>query len=178
MTQLDDDFDRIVDRLDPAMVVVTTAHGDERAGCLVGFHSQCSLEPRRLAVWLSKTNHTFRVATLAETLAVHYLGPEHRALAALFGGTTGDAVDKFSRCAWEPGPDGVPLLGECANRVVGRKLGLVDAADCDHVCVLLAPVAVDADGALDPLPLRAVEDIEPGHQAGERPTGPSLRDRQ
>ena len=31
------------------MVVVTTAQGDERAGCLVGFHAQSSIEPPRYA---------------------------------------------------------------------------------------------------------------------------------
>ena len=43
----------IVAGLDAAMVVVTVAVGDERDGCLVGFHSQSSIDPRRYVVWLS-----------------------------------------------------------------------------------------------------------------------------
>ena len=67
----DSEFDELVGSLGPAMVVVTTAAGGLRAGCLVGFHSQCSIEPRRYAVWLSKLNETYRVAQRAEMFAVH-----------------------------------------------------------------------------------------------------------
>ena len=58
-------FDALMAQLDQPLVVVTTAAGDERAGCVVGFHVQCSIEPRRVAVWLSKANHTFRVSLFA-----------------------------------------------------------------------------------------------------------------
>ena len=60
-----DPFDSLMASLDPPMVVVTAAAGGERAGCLVGFHSQSSIEPARCCVWLSKANHTYRVALLA-----------------------------------------------------------------------------------------------------------------
>ena len=66
------------EHLDPALVVITAADGAERAGCLVGFHSQCSIGPDRYAVWLSKANHTYRVGMLAEVFAVHFLGAEDR----------------------------------------------------------------------------------------------------
>ena len=38
-------FDRLMADADPAMIVLTTAAAGERAGCLVGFHSQISIEP-------------------------------------------------------------------------------------------------------------------------------------
>src|SRR4051812_45302563 len=103
-------FDDLVAAFDGALVVVTTAAGDERAGCVVGFHCQSSIDPPHYAVWLSKANRTYRVALLADHLAVHALGQGDRDVAELFGGETGDEVDKFSRCEWSPGPDGVPLL--------------------------------------------------------------------
>ena len=43
-------------------------------------------------------------------------------LVELFGGETGDEIDKFERCAWRPGPGGTPLLDGCPNRFVGRVL--------------------------------------------------------
>ena len=58
-------FDEVVASANGAMVVVTAAVGEDRAGCLVGFHNQTSIEPRRYTVWLSKANHTYRVALLA-----------------------------------------------------------------------------------------------------------------
>ena len=35
---------------------VTTATDGAQAGCLVGFSTQCSIEPPRFGVWLSKLN--------------------------------------------------------------------------------------------------------------------------
>jgi flavin reductase (DIM6/NTAB) family NADH-FMN oxidoreductase RutF len=78
-------FDRLVNRLDYPMLVVTAEADGERAGCLVGFATQCSIQPARFLVCLSRRNHTFRVAGRAGTLVVHALGPDDRALAALFG---------------------------------------------------------------------------------------------
>ena len=92
------------------MIVVTAQYRGERGGCLVGFHTQCSIEPPRYAVWLSKANHTTRVALQATHLAVHFLGPDDHDLAALFGEQTGDDVDKFSQCESASGPCDVPVL--------------------------------------------------------------------
>jgi flavin reductase (DIM6/NTAB) family NADH-FMN oxidoreductase RutF len=163
------DFDRLMARLDHPMAVVTTAFGDERAGCLVGFHAQCSIEPPQYAVWISKVNHTYRVAALAETFVVHFLGRGDRAVAELFGTTTGDDTDKFARCSWVEGPDGVPVLDQIADRVVGRRTALLDAGG-DHVCVVLAPVqAFSGSGAL--LGYDEVDDLQAGHPADEAPGG-------
>ncbi|HEX8931084.1 MAG TPA: flavin reductase, partial [Actinomycetota bacterium] len=40
-------LDRLVDRLDYPMLIVTAETDGERAGCLVGFATQCSIEPPR-----------------------------------------------------------------------------------------------------------------------------------
>jgi flavin reductase (DIM6/NTAB) family NADH-FMN oxidoreductase RutF len=157
-------FDRFVAPLDPAMVIVTTVHDGERSGCLVGFHGQSSIEPRRHAVWLSKANHTYGVALRAELLAVHVVDVEHRGLAELFGSSTGDEIDKFARCAWTPGPGGVPLLDDLSNRLVGRRVTILDDGG-DHVCITLDPQLVE--GSRDLVPIRASElaDLDPGHDA-------------
>jgi flavin reductase (DIM6/NTAB) family NADH-FMN oxidoreductase RutF len=169
-----DAFDTIAASLDPAMVVVTSAHHGERAGCLVGFHAQSSIDPNRYCVWLSKANHTGRIVGRSTTLAVHYLAAHQRDLAELFGTLSGDDVDKFARCAWEPGPDGVPLLVDVAPRIVARRVALLDEGG-DHLCVVTEPVAAAADGPFTPLRLSDVDDLVPGHAAEERPAPPTER---
>ena len=160
-------FNDLMARMDNLMLVVTTASGRVRAGCLVGFHAQCSIDPPEYAIWLSKANHTYRVGALADTFAVHFLGAEHEGLAELFGTVSGDDTDKFERCAWSRGPDGVPLLDDVPDRFVGRRTGLFDPGT-DHVCVVLSPLEVHADGSPDRLWLGEVRDLEPGHDAEER----------
>ncbi len=66
-----DSFNAVVSSQDPGLIVVTTAEAGERAGCLVSFHSQSSIGPQRYCVWLSKANHTYRVALRSTHLAIH-----------------------------------------------------------------------------------------------------------
>src|SRR4051812_38755411 len=110
-----DTFNELMGELDYPMFIVTVAHGGERAGCLVGFATQGSIDPPRFLACLSKANRTYRVARGADALAVHFVPAGADGLAELFGGQTGDEVDKFSRCRWHPGPGGVPLLDDCVN---------------------------------------------------------------
>ncbi|MEY2462324.1 MAG: hypothetical protein QOH64_462 [Acidimicrobiaceae bacterium] len=160
-------FDDLMGHLDHAMVVVTTAAGDQHGGCLVGFHSQCSIKPSRFAVWLSKANHTYRVGVFAEHFAVHVLREEDVALAELFGELTDDEGDKLSRCAWHPGPDGVPLLDDCPNRIVARRVAVHDPGG-DHVCFVLEPLETVWDPSTRQLGLRQVMSLTPGHEADDR----------
>lgn len=155
-------FDPFVDGLDTPLYVVTTTDGTERSGCLVGFATQTSIDPPRFLVCLSERNHTLRVALGAELLGVHRLDEDEHGLAELFGGETGDRTDKFTRCSWEPGPSGVPLLAG-TTYVVGRILEHRPLGD--HVGFLLEPVALGGGQPEDPLTLTDVEDIEPGHSA-------------
>jgi flavin reductase (DIM6/NTAB) family NADH-FMN oxidoreductase RutF len=169
------DFDSLVTRLDVPMSVITAAAGDERAGCLIGFHAQCSIHPGRYAVWLSKANHTFRVALMAGHLGVHFLDRSDRDLAELFGTLTGDDVDKFSRCEWETGAQGVPLLVRCPNRMVVRRTTMLDEGS-DHVCVVTEPIEASVgDGPFTPLRLSDVDDLVPGHPVDDRPRPPTER---
>src|ERR671920_1608506 len=96
-------LDRLVNRLDYPMLVVTAEAGGERAGCLIGFATQCSINPPRFLVCLSDKNYTFRVAQHAPVLVVHLVPGDADELAELFGSHTGDEIDKFEHCAWSPG---------------------------------------------------------------------------
>ena len=103
-------FEAIMSDVDPPSYVVTAADGDDRAGCLVGFATQCSIDPPRFGVWLSKLNRTYRVAQTSTTLVVHLLRDGDGDLAGRFGGETGDEVDKFAGIDWSPGPEGCPVI--------------------------------------------------------------------
>ncbi|MDQ2650356.1 MAG: flavin reductase family protein [Actinomycetota bacterium] len=168
-----DELGDLVAAADGAMVVVT-AHdpvGDERDGCLVGFHAQCSIDPPRYAVWLSVTNRTHRVARSSSHLTVHFLAATDHALAARFGGVTGDDLpnagdSKLEQVDWVEGPGGVPVLQAVAHRFVGRIVAFDDEPEGDHSCVVLEPVEVVApDRAEPPLRLSQASDIEAGHEA-------------
>lgn len=145
------------------MFVVTTAADGHASGCLVGFATQTSLEPPRFLVGVSRRNHTYRVALRAQHLAVHVVARRDIELARLFGSQTGDQIDKFERCAWHSGPEGMPILDDAAGWFVGKTLDRLDVGD--HVGYLLEPVAGYAPGGLDDLvSLSDVTDLQPGHQ--------------
>lgn len=157
-------FEDLVALLDGPMFVVTTSVGGLRAGCLVGFATQVSIEPPRFLVALSKRNRTFRIATQCSFLAVHVFDERSMDVVELFGGQTGDRIDKFSRCSWHRGAHDMPILDEAAGWFLGRIIERLDLGD--HVGHLLEPIDGVAPHAPDPLvSLFDVRDMEPGHQA-------------
>lgn len=168
-----DPFDDLMASLDAPMAIVTTARDGERAGCLIGFHAQSSIDPGRCTVWISKANHTYRVLLRSTHLAIHYLTEDDRELARLFGTTTGDDLDKFTRCE-STEEHGVPLLVACPNRIVARRVALLDEGG-DHVCIVVEPVSAHTAGRFAPLRLSDVDDLVPGHQAEERNDPPTER---
>lgn len=95
-------FSRMTHGLDTPMFIVTASCEGGRAGCLVGFAAQVSIHPGRFLACISVKNHTHGLAMMAETLAVHIVPAAERGLAELFGGRTGDDIDKFARCACTP----------------------------------------------------------------------------
>ena len=156
-------FEELVAELDYQMFIVTTAAGGERAGCLVGFATQASIDPPRFLVGLSRRNRTFAVATEAEALVVHFVPEDAGELAELFGGETGDEVDKFARCAWRAGPAGAPVLEDLDHWFAGRVLERLDLGD--HVGFLLEPIDGEASGSQEPFTFHRAKRIDPGHDA-------------
>ena len=155
-------FTSLMGELDYPMFIVTTVADDgERSGCLIGFATQISIKPPRFLAGLSHKNHTYRVADGAELLGVHFVPEDGDELAELFGGETGDEVDKFARCEWHEGPGGVPVLDALPNRFVGRILERVDAGD--HDAVILEPVAAERPEPEEELTFHRARRIQPGH---------------
>ena len=146
------------------MSIVTVTAGDERAGCLVGFSVQCSIDPLHHLVCLSKANRTFEVACAAQWLVVHALHDGDQVVASLFGEVSDREVDKFTRCRWSDGPGGTPVL-DGLDWFAGRIVERVDLGDHQGFVI-----AVSGDGAApradEPrLGFQDVRDLDAGNPA-------------
>jgi flavin reductase (DIM6/NTAB) family NADH-FMN oxidoreductase RutF len=156
-------FLKLAGRLDYPVFIVTTARGEHREGCVIGFATQSSFAPARFLACLSRVNRTFRLAQETDTLAVHVVPRDRLDLAELFGGETGDDVDKFGRCEWHEGPRGLPILDACPTWFAGEILERIDLGD--HMGFLLGPVAAEHDERSEILYFQRVKYIDPGHPA-------------
>ena len=162
----DTPFDQLAARVDSPTHIVTAAADGEQDGCLVGFATQCSIDPVRFVVCFSKANRTFKIASGAQTLVVHVLHEHDHALASLFGEETetDEDVDKFESCDWTPGPGGVPVLDGC-DWFAGDIRDRVDFGD--HVGFVLDVTDLgDAARAAEPrLGFQGVRDLDAGNPA-------------
>ena len=150
-------------RLDYPMFIATTSSGGERAGCLVGFATQCSIDPARFLVCMSDKNRTTRLLEGGDAMVVHLVPEDAGHIVELFGGETGDETDKFARCDWRPGPEGMPVLSDCPSWFAGR---IVERAPLgDHVGHVLEPFAGEDASAGGWFPFSRAKEIEPGHEA-------------
>lgn len=156
------DFLKLAGALNYPVFIVTAANGGEREGCVIGFASQTSFEPARFLACLSRANRTYRFAREAGELAVHLVPRAQERLVDLFGGETGDEIDKFEHCGWRPGPRGLPILAGCPSWFAGEILERIDLGD--HVGHLLAPFAVEFEPG-EIMYFQDVTDIDPGHPA-------------
>ncbi|MGX7678559.1 flavin reductase family protein [Jatrophihabitans sp. DSM 45814] len=170
----DDAFGSIMAALDSRLIVVTTAVDGERAGCLVGFHAQSSIDPERYCVWLSKANHTYRVALRSTHVALHFLAADDIALAETFGTQSGDDTDKFAGLQVQTGPGGVPVIDGFPNWLVAKRIALLDEGG-DHVCIVTEPVRAHSSGAFHPLLFSQTTHLTPGHGNDERNSPPTER---
>jgi flavin reductase (DIM6/NTAB) family NADH-FMN oxidoreductase RutF len=158
-----DTVHELVSELDYPMFIVTVASGSELAGCLVGFATQCSIDPPRFLVCLSDKNRTYRIADGADAMVVHLVPEEAEELAELFGSETGDTIDKFERCRWRPGPAGIPVLEDCGNWFAGRVLDRMEAGD--HAAFLLEPFEAASETGGGAFHFHRARRMEPGHEA-------------
>ena len=157
-------LERFVDGLDYPMYVVTTRAGEDRAGCLVGFATQTSIDPARFLVCISEANATARTVAAATHVAVHAVERKHKQLARLFGEESEDWTDKFAQCAWHDGPHGVPLLDDAAAWFVGEIAERLDLGD--HQGLLLMPVDGGGNASSgDVLTFQQLTDLDAGHPA-------------
>lgn len=154
-------FERLVATLDYPLYVVTGAVDGAPAGCLVGFGTQCSIHPPRFLACISEKNHTFGVACAADVLGVHFVEAHNKRIAEIFGGETGDHVDKFARVRWHYA-HGVPILDDCERWFAGSVLEKLPFGD--HVGFLLEPIDTEQQARSEQLTYQHARDIRPGHE--------------
>jgi flavin reductase (DIM6/NTAB) family NADH-FMN oxidoreductase RutF len=159
------EFEDLMAAVDYPMLVVTARAGNgDQDGCLVGFATQCSIDPAHYLVLLSKQNRTYEVARRSDLLVVHVLRATDRDLARQFGETSGDWTDKLQAVDWSPGPGRVPVLTG-VDWFAGR---IQQRFDCgDHVAHLIAvlPEGRAANPDAPQLGFQAVQDFDAGHDA-------------
>jgi len=119
------------------LYVVTAQHESDRAGCVVGFVTQCSIYPERLVACLSIVNHTFEIASQSGALCVHLLSATDVELAHRFGERTGDVVDKFDGLEVKRTRHGAPLLPGDHHWVAGPICDVHSFGD--HVGFVIEP---------------------------------------
>ena len=167
----DDAFGRLMASVDPPLIVLTTAVGSERAGCLVGFHAQSSIEPQHYCVWLSKANHTYKVGLRARNFAVHFLTTDDFAVAEHFGTLSGDDTDKFAGLDVRIDSQGVPLLQACPHQLSLERIAVLDDGS-DHVCLTTRVRAAQSGADFVPLRVSSATHLVPGHSSEERAIKP------
>ena len=165
-------LDDLMGSVDSPLIVVTTSAQGERAGCLVGFHSQASIDPEHYCLWLSKANHTYRVALRSERFAVHFLTDVDRESARHFGSLSGMETDKFAGLDFTVTEDGVPLLTALPNRLIVERIAMLDDGG-DHVCLTARVASVEVAGVFTALRQSQLGDLTPGHGSDERAVHPS-----
>jgi flavin reductase (DIM6/NTAB) family NADH-FMN oxidoreductase RutF len=110
---------------------------------------------------LSIEEESHLVASAAgEVLAVHVVDEHAKGIAEVFGGQTGDVVDKFAQVAWHEA-HGVPVLDDCRRWFAGRVLQQIDLGD--HIGFLLQPLDAQGDAPAAQLTVQQARDIKPGH---------------
>ena len=152
-----DAFHELVSKLEYPMTILTVPG----SGCLVGFTPQCSIDPPRWLIGVSKANHTHEPAMQAATVVVHVLDRDDEHLARVFGELTGDDVDKLSLVRWSSGPDGAPILDDTASWFAGRVLDRIDLGD--HTGLVLDVVDAEVRRWGGQLGFQSVKDMDPGH---------------
>jgi flavin reductase (DIM6/NTAB) family NADH-FMN oxidoreductase RutF len=157
-----DTFLELAGALDYPVFIVTATDGERHEGCIMGFATQTSFDPARFLACVSRANRTFRLAREADALAVHLVPRGAKELVELFGGETGDEIDKFERCAWSSGPRGLAILDDCPTWFAGSVCERLDLGD--HMGLLLEPIeAHHAGGEVEYF--QRVKDVDPGHPA-------------
>ena len=88
-----------------------------------------------------------------------------RAIAELFGGETGDQIDKFKQTSWRY-VEGVPVLEASQRWFIGSVIERIDFGD--HVGHLLEPIKVQHGQPAGQLTHQQARDIQPGQTAPEK----------
>jgi flavin reductase (DIM6/NTAB) family NADH-FMN oxidoreductase RutF len=98
--------------VDPALWLVTAAHGRDRSGLVATFVANASLVPDepRVAVGIAKHHFTWGLIDRARAFALHLVDRARPEWVRRFGLRSGREADRFAGLAPDDGATGAPLL--------------------------------------------------------------------
>ncbi len=121
------------------LFVVTTKDGEKQNGCIVNTVSMITDSPKRITVYVNKSNYTeellrktgeFNVSVLTEKTPFDVFKQ--------FGFQSGRNVDKFAGAVYPTTENGLYYLPDYANAVISAKV--IDAYDYDTHTLFVAEV--------------------------------------
>jgi flavin reductase (DIM6/NTAB) family NADH-FMN oxidoreductase RutF len=100
--------------VDPALWLVTAAHGSDRSGLIATFVANASLVPDepRVAIGIAKHHFTWELIDRSRAFALHLVDQARPEWVRHFGLRSGREADKFAGLAPEVGATGAPLLAD------------------------------------------------------------------
>jgi flavin reductase (DIM6/NTAB) family NADH-FMN oxidoreductase RutF len=130
------------------------------------------IDPEHYCFWLSKANHTYRVALRFRAFSPSISPPPRTASwPRFFGSRSGSETDKFAGLDFTVTEDGVPLLADLPNRLIVERITMLDDGG-DHVCLTARVIAIEFAGGFTALRPSQLGDLTPGHNAEERAIRP------
>ena len=121
------------------LFMLTTTDGEKQNGCIVNTVSMLTDTPKRIVVFVNKSNYSeellrktgiFNVSVLTESTSFDVFRQ--------FGFQSGRDVDKFEGGRYETSENGLYYLTDCANAVLSAKV--IDYYDYDTHTLFVAEV--------------------------------------
>lgn len=129
-----------------ACTIITTRHGDERAGLTATAVCSVTADPPQLMVCLNRNVRAYELVVNSRALNVNVLAADQIGLAQRFAGMVKDVrgTDRFLEGGWEDGMTGAPVLRDALVSFECRVAEIIPASThgmflCDVVRVNTAP---------------------------------------
>jgi flavin reductase (DIM6/NTAB) family NADH-FMN oxidoreductase RutF len=131
MLESEQSIAKIIELVDRAVWVVTSAAGGRRSGLLASWVTPSSLDPLMPLVNLSLNDRNFTTELIQQSgsFSLHLLRLNQTALALSFGLRSGRDIDKFEGLQTTIGATGAPVLTDCLAALDCRLIHKVQIAD-------------------------------------------------
>ncbi|MFC3051379.1 flavin reductase family protein [Kordiimonas pumila] len=152
MTVNAEQFRQGMRRLGGAVNIVTSAHEGIYAGLTATAVTSLSAEPPRLLTCINRAGVTYETISKGRSLAINVLGTQHKDLAILFAGLSGQPeTERFSSIEWNVGVGGAPLLPDALVSFDCEVESILDAGSHGIVIGLIRSIVVGGNSGDTPL---------------------------
>jgi len=135
-------FKEVLGHYATGLVVVSSQRENGPAGFTCQSFGSLSLEPPLVTFAASSSGNSWGLVRQSPMVGVSVLSSGQGELARRFARS---GVDKFDGVAWEPGPDGSPLLVGALAHIEGRLISIVTHGDHD-IAVVEVTFAAASEG--------------------------------